>query len=69
MTILKSGESNEPALLRCGECDRETRHYNTFLSPTNGEAVICWECLSRKEKGFNAKAGFRRSARSGQIPR
>lgn len=54
---------------RCSECDREKDHYNTFVSPTNVETVICWECLSREEKGFNAKRDFRRDSRSGVIPR
>ena len=57
------------AVARCSECDRETDHYNTFLSPTNEERVICWQCLSRKEKGFNAKLDFRRDSRSGVIIR
>lgn len=57
------------AVARCAECDRETDHYNTFLSPTNVECIVCWECLSREEKGFNAKRDFRRDARSGVIPR
>lgn len=56
-------------IARCAECDRETDHYNTFLSPTNGEKVVCWQCLAREEKGFNAKRDFRREARSGVIPR
>lgn len=54
---------------RCSECDREMKHYNVFISPTNDEKVICWECLGREEKGFNAKRGFRREARHGDIPR
>ena len=55
--------------VRCSECDRETEHYNTFLSPTNVERIVCWECLGREERGFNAKRDFRRTARSGVIPR
>lgn len=55
--------------LRCSECDRIMEHYNIFLSPTNEEKVVCWECLQREEKGFNAKRGFRREARHGNIPR
>ncbi len=54
---------------RCAECDREMDHYNVFLSPTNEEKVVCWECLQREEKGFNTKRGFRREARHGDIPR
>ncbi len=54
---------------RCSECDRERDHYNTFLSPTNEERVVCWECLGREEKGFNASRGFRRDSRTGVIPR
>ena len=59
----------EKPLLRCAECDREKTHYNIFLSPTNEEKVVCWECLQREEKGFNAKRGFRREGRHGDIPR
>ena len=54
---------------RCSECDREVEHYNTFLSPANEPRVVCWECLAREEKGFNAKRDFRRDSRSGVIPR
>lgn len=56
-------------LVRCTQCDREMEHYNTFFSPTNEQRVVCWQCLSRDEKGFNAQRGFRRGARSGFIPR
>lgn len=59
----------EKPLARCAVCDRETEHYNAFFSPTNVERIICWECLAREEKGFNAKRDFRRSARHGYIPR
>ena len=59
----------EKPLARCSVCDREKEHYNTFISPTNEPKVICWECLEREEKGFNAKRGFRREARHGDIPR
>ena len=62
-----SKETKEAA--RCAECDREMDHYNVFLSPTNEEKVVCWECLQREEKGFNTKRGFRREARHGDIPR
>lgn len=55
--------------MRCSECDREMEHYNIFISPTNEERVVCWECLEREEKGFNTKRGFRRGARGGNIPR
>lgn len=54
---------------RCAECDREVEYYNTFLSPTNEARIVCWECLAREEKGFNASRGFHRSSRSGVIPR
>ncbi len=54
---------------RCSECDREVTHYNTFLSPTNERRIVCWECLERDEKGFNAKRDFRRDSRTGVIPR
>ena len=55
--------------VRCSECDREMEHYNIFLSPTNEEKNICWQCLQRNEKGFFAKRDFRRSSRGGVIPR
>lgn len=54
---------------RCSQCDRVMEHYNVWFSPTNDQRVICWQCLAREEKGFNAKRGFRRGARSGYIPR
>lgn len=54
---------------RCTECDRVMDHYITFVSPTNEERIVCWQCLAREEKGFNAKRGFRREARYGDIPR
>ncbi|CAN5623588.1 MAG: hypothetical protein ACR2M8_03270 [Pyrinomonadaceae bacterium] len=54
---------------RCTECDREMEHYNTFLSPANKMRIVCWECTSRQEKGFNAKRDFHRGARYGDIPR
>jgi hypothetical protein len=57
----------EPA--RCTQCDRVMDHYNVWIGPANSQNVICWQCLSREEKGFNAKRGFRRGARSGYIPR
>lgn len=67
-------ESTDPKrtdkpLIRCTECDREMEHYNSFLSPTNEMRIVCWECTSRQEKGFNAKRDFHRGARSGDIPR
>lgn len=54
---------------RCSECDRETTHYNTFVSSTNVESVICWQCLAREEKGFFAKRNFSRHGRRGIVPR
>ena len=67
-------EEKDPKLIektpvRCAECDREMEHYNTFVSPTNEETNVCWECLQRAEKGFNAKRDFRRRSRFGVIPR
>lgn len=59
----------EKPLARCSECDREVEHYNTFLSSANEERVVCWECLQRDEKGFNAKRDFSRQSRRGVIPR
>lgn len=67
-------EENDPKMIdkkpvRCAECDREMEHYNTFVSPTNEERNVCWECLQREEKGFFAKRDFRRQSRFGVIPR
>jgi hypothetical protein len=59
----------EKPVVRCSECDREVEHYNTFVSPTNETYDVCWECLERAEKGFNAKRDFRRGSRFGNIPR
>jgi len=59
----------EKPLVRCAMCDREIEHYNVFLTPTNTERNVCWQCLSREEKGFNAKRNFSRSSRHGVIPR
>ena len=61
-------DMDKPAV-RCTECDREVEHYNTFVAPTNETSVVCWECLQRQEKGFNAKRDFRRDSRRGVIPR
>ena len=62
-------KTTERPVARCSECDHEVDHYNTFLSSTNVERVVCWECLAREEKGFNATRGFSRQSRSGVIPR
>ncbi len=59
----------EKPMVRCAECDREVRHYNTFFSPTNQTRNVCWECVARDEKGFFAKRDFRRGSRFGVIPR
>lgn len=56
-------------IVRCAECDREVDHYNVFLSPTNEEKYVCWECMQRGDKGFFTKRTFKRSARGGVIPR
>jgi hypothetical protein len=69
MMLINSLQSQEKPTARCTQCDREMEHYNTFLSPENVEEVICWECLQRSEKGFNAKRDFRRDSRSGVIYR
>ncbi len=62
-------KGTEKTAVRCSECDREMTHYNNFLSPTNEVKNVCWECLQREEKGFNAKRDFHRSSRRGVIPR
>lgn len=59
----------EKPIVRCVDCDREVDHYNTFISSTNEARNVCWECLQRDEKGFFAKRDFRRSSRTGVIPR
>ena len=67
LSARNDADDKQPA--RCVECDREMDHYVTFVSPTNEDRIVCWECLGREEKGFNAKRGFRREARHGDIPR
>ncbi len=69
MTDLTDPKNMDKPIVRCSECDREVDHYNTFVSPTDEKSEICWECLSRSEKGFNAARGFTRSSRGGTIPR
>lgn len=49
---------------RCFECDEESRYYNVFISPTNERKIVCWECLSNVEKGFTARYGYSRGAKS-----
>ena len=66
-TIDPKVTEREPA--RCSMCDRVMEHYNVWISPRNQQSIVCWECLEREEKGFNAKRGFRRGARTGYIPR
>ena len=66
---LEDPKDMDKPLARCTECDREVEHYNTFVMPTNETRVVCWECLARQEKGFNAKRDFRRDSRRGVIPR
>ena len=55
--------------VRCAECDREMEHYNTFVNASNERRNVCWECLSRQEKGFFAHRDFGRAGRRGYIPR
>ena len=69
MTESTDPKTVERPVARCSECDREVTHYNEWITPSNEKRVICWECLSRTEKGFNAKRDFRRGARTGVIPR
>jgi hypothetical protein len=66
---LEDPKDMDKPVARCTECDREVEHYNTFVMPTNETRVVCWECLQRQEKGFNAKRDFRRDSRRGVIPR
>lgn len=54
---------------RCVECDRMMDHYNVYVSPTNEEKVVCWQCMNRDEKNFFAKRDFSRRSRRGVIPR
>ena len=71
MIMIKSMDpkTTEKPLARCTECDREVEHYNIFLNPTNDQAIVCWECTQREEKGFFAKRDFQRDSRRGVIPR
>lgn len=68
-----NSDTNLPAepkpLARCVECDSEVTHYNIFVTPMDEERVVCWECLARTEKGFNARRDFHRTSRQGVIPR
>jgi len=50
-------------------CERRTSIFTKGAVNTGETRVICWQCLARAEKGFNAKRNFRREARSGYIPR
>ena len=61
--------STDKPIARCSECDREVTHYNIFVLPTDEKRVICWECVARSEKGFNADRNFHRTSRRGVIPR
>jgi hypothetical protein len=69
MTDTIYSKATGKTVARCTDCDREVDHYNTFVSPTDEKSVVCWECLSRDEKGFNATRGYHRSSRRGVIPR
>jgi hypothetical protein len=62
-------KNTDKPLVRCTECDREVDHYNDFLLPTGERRIVCWECIAREEKGFNAKRDFHRDSRRGVIPR
>ena len=62
-------KSTEKPLVKCAKCDREVDHYNTFVEPNDEVVIVCWECLQREEKGFNAKRDFSRRSRRGIIPR
>ena len=68
ITEIDPKETEKPAA-RCAECDRLMEHYNVYVSPTNEEKVVCWECQSRDEKNFFAKRDFHRSSRRGVILR
>lgn len=65
----KKTRTQENAAIRCAECDREMEHTITFTSPTNDTRTVCWQCLQREEKGFNAKRNWGRTTRTGHIPR
>lgn len=69
MTTSIDPKTTDKPRARCTECDREVEHYNVFRSASDEERVVCWECLAREEKGFNAKRDFSRQSRRGVIPR
>ncbi|MBL8180674.1 MAG: hypothetical protein JNL64_03570 [Blastocatellia bacterium] len=69
MINLSDPKSIDKPPVRCSECDEEVTNYNTFVSPTNDTRTVCWQCLAREEKGFNAARGFQRLGRRGVIPR
>jgi hypothetical protein len=69
MSEEKQTGKNPKEFVRCEECDREVDTYYTFVSPTNEERHVCWQCQMRDEKGFNTKRDFSRLTRRGVIPR
>ncbi len=69
MSEEKLNNKNPKPIVRCSECDREVDHYYTFVSPTNEEKNVCWQCQMRDEKNFFAKRDFHRQSRRGVIPR
>jgi len=69
MIVETEMQSTGKPIARCSECDREVTHYNTFVKPNDERSIVCWECQSRMEKGFNADRNFQRTSRRGVIPR
>jgi hypothetical protein len=65
----KKNDEKTKTSVRCTECDGMTDHYNVWLSPSNEERVVCWECQMRDEKNFFTKRDFSRRSRRGVIPR
>lgn len=69
MVEKKGSKKTDKPEVRCAECDGMTDHYNVWLSPSNEERVVCWECQMRDEKNFFTKRDFSRRSRHGVIPR
>lgn len=62
-SVIKTRLVKEFPMVRCSQCDRESDHIVTFVSPSNDIINVCWSCQTRSDKGFNTKAEFSRTRR------
>lgn len=69
ITVEPKNNADPKPEVRCQECDRVTDNYITYVSPTNDQLNVCWECQNRDDKYFNVKPGWGRRSRRGYIPR